>query len=491
MVYPFDTVRGLQHHHKTFYAHDIIKRFMRGFLYLGFEPSPGDKMDEHRTAIDAMPTADPRAQCGLFAGRYRFAILGVNALVLILNYGDRAAIGIAAPLIMAEFGFSKATMGIILSAFAVSYAPACFGGGWLADRFGPRKVMAGAALIWSLFTAATAFCVNLPSFIVQRLLFGLGEGPQGSVTARTMSNWFPQREYATAVGLTFAANPLGAAIGTPLVAWILYASGDNWRIPFLVLGGLGVVIAAVWYLTVRDWPAQHPRVTEEEVKLIGRKGDLANDASAQDDTNVPPLSYYLKQTAVWGNALAFFGFSWILFMFLSWYPVFLLEQHHVDLKSLAWSGAMPWIAGSLGTALGGIFSDRILRRTQNAFSTRKWIAVVCLALGALLCIPLAVLQTTVGAVALLTLTLFILYISNAQFFALVKASVHPKRLGSVTGFVHFCANSAAFIAPAVTGFVVQGLKSWSLAFGLAAALALAGAFVLALARPPRVTATMH
>jgi ACS family hexuronate transporter-like MFS transporter len=119
---------------------------------------------------------------------FRWAVLGTNASVLILNYGDRAAVGVAAPLIIAEFGFSKGTMGLILSAFALTYAPAAFLGGWAADKYGPRKTMTVAVAWWSLFTAATALCFNFASFIVQRLMFGLGEGPQGSTTARTMAN---------------------------------------------------------------------------------------------------------------------------------------------------------------------------------------------------------------------------------------------------------------------------------------------------------------
>ncbi|MBV8096027.1 MAG: MFS transporter, partial [Acetobacteraceae bacterium] len=375
---------------------------------------------------------------------FRFAILGANVLVLILNYGDRAAIGVAAPLIIKEFGFELSTMGLILSAFALSYAPACFLGGWSSDRFGPRKVMAAAVAWWSIFTAATALCFNFATFLLQRLCFGLGEGPQGSVTARTMSNWFPEREYATAVGLTFAANPLGAAIGTPVVAWLLVLSNDEWRVPFLVLGGAGLTMALIWYLVVRDDPAEHPLVGDEELRHI-KEGDVAVPTVDRLDGAVPlgavpTIGFYVRQTAVWANALAFFGFSWILFMFLSWYPVFLVQEHHIDLKSLAWAGSIPWIAGSIGTALGGYLSDVAARRTSAPFATRKWAAVICLSAGAILTFFVSGVSTTFGAVALLTLALLMIYLSNVQFFALVRDSVHPKRLGAVTGFVHFCAN---------------------------------------------------
>ncbi|MCB5280783.1 MAG: MFS transporter [Arthrobacter sp.] len=411
----------------------------------------------------------------------RWRVLGANAGVLMLNYGDRAALGVAAPLIINEFGFSTGTMGIILGAFAFTYAPACFAGGALADKFGPRKTMAVAAAWWSLCIALTALCFNFATFFIQRLLFGLGEGPQGSVTARTMTNWFPKKEYATAMGLTFAANPLGAAVGIPLVAGLLALSNNNWRIPFLVLGAVGLIIAALWYWLIRDKPADHPRITREELALI-----TTDDASARElnTEHVPPLRFYLRQPAVIANSIAFFGFSWLLFMFLSWYPLFLVQTQHINLSSLAWAAALPWVAGSVGTALGGILSDRLARRSGAPFRVRKWMTGFFLGLSGLLCIPLAAVNSLGLAVGLFSIVLLTLYLANVQFFAIVRDFVHPSRLGGVTGFVHFCANLAGIIAPIVTGFLIQGLGSWPAAFGLAAGLAVIGAIALILVKAP-------
>ncbi len=345
--------------------------------------------------------------------------------------------------------------------------------------------MAAAVAWWSVFTAATALCFNAATFVLQRLLFGLGEGPQGATTARTMRNWFPQKEYATAVGFSFAFNPLGAAIGIPVVTWLLLLFDNEWRWPFVVLGVAGLLIALLWYGVVRDRPEQHPRVGAAELRHIS--SDAVTPELDAADEDVPSLRDYVRHRSVWSNALAFFGFSWILFMFLSWYPVFLVEQHGVDLADLAWAGSLPWIAGAVGTALGGLLSDHLVRRTGAVFATRKWIAVVCLGGAALLVVPIAMVGSTLGAVVLLTVALLLLYLSNVQFFALVAATVHTARLGSVTGFVHFCANCAAIVAPALTGFLVADLGSWVLAFGVAAGLALAGAVALAFARPTTTT----
>jgi ACS family hexuronate transporter-like MFS transporter len=416
-------------------------------------------------------------------GKFRYAILSANVLVLILNYIDRAAVGVAAPFIIHEFGFSLATFGVIMSVFAITYAPACFLGGWASDRWGPRKVMGAAVIWWSLLTAATGACFNLVTFGIQRLCFGLGEGPQGAVTARTMSNWFPKKEYGTAVGLAFASNPLGAAVGAPLVAWLIIASGNNWRFPFLVLGALGLVIGVIWFVVVRDDPRKHPAVSKAEADFITSSQVQLEEAEAHG-AKVPSLGYFIKQPAVLGNAFAFFSYAWMLYTFLSWYPVFLMQSHHIDLKTLAWAGAIPWVAGAAGNFLGGFFSDKLAERTGSHFKTRKWIAVVALGLAGCACIPLGVVSTATGAVGLLTVTLFLLYVANTQFFALVRDTVHPKRLGATTGFVHFCANCAAFIAPAATGFLVQGLHSWVLAFGLSAGLCILGALALAATRKP-------
>jgi ACS family hexuronate transporter-like MFS transporter len=411
----------------------------------------------------------------------RWRVLGSNAAVLMLNYGDRAALGVAAPLIIKEFGLSTGAMGIILGAFALTYAPACFAGGALADKFGPRKTMAAAAAWWSICTALTALCFNFATFFIQRLLFGAGEGPQGSVTARTMGNWFPKKEYATAMGLTFAANPLGAALGIPVVTGLLIWSNNNWRVPFIVLGAIGLVIAGGWYWIIRDKPSEHPRITAEELAHI-TAGDSATEVLAAND--VPPLKFYLRQPAVIANCVAFFGFSWLLFMFLSWYPLFLVQTQHINLSSLAWAGALPWVAGSIGTALGGIVSDRLARRSGAPFRMRKWMTGIFLALSGALCIPLAAVNSLGLAVGLFSVVLLMLYLANVQFFAIVRDFVHPARLGGVTGFVHFCANLAGIIAPVVTGFLIQDLGSFTAAFGLAAALAIIGAVALILVKPP-------
>ncbi|HEY4384620.1 MAG TPA: MFS transporter, partial [Ktedonobacteraceae bacterium] len=242
----------------------------------------------------------------------RWAVLAINCLILALNYGDRTAISIAAPFIMKEFHFTAGEFGLLLSVFFLGYVPFCFIGGWTSDKFGPRKIMGWAAILWSVFVAATAVGFNFVSFLIIRMIFGFGEGPQGAVTTKTMGNWFPQRELGTSIGIAQAATPLGGAIATPIIVGLLVATHNDWRIPFIIFGAVGIVFAIGWFVIVRDKPEQHPWITLKELAQI-REGALARRPEYLEDGTAPRISTYLKQPLVWSTAWAFFGYAWVLY----------------------------------------------------------------------------------------------------------------------------------------------------------------------------------
>ena len=410
--------------------------------------------------------------------RLRWAILGANFSVLALNYADRAAIGVAAPLIVKEFGFSKATFGLILSVFFFGYAPFCFIGGYASDKFGPRKVMGIAIAWWSLFTVATVAGFNFISFMIIRFLFGFGEGPQGSVTAKTMSNWFPDRELGRSLGISQAATPLGGAIGTPLVVWMIASTSGNWRAPFIVLGIFGLLVSVGWYAIVRDRPDLHPWITRGELNEIER-GEMVQRQETKAET-AAGMRPYLRLPIVWSTAFAFFGYAWVLYTFLSWFPVYLVDVRGIDLKAVAVAGTVPWIAGVFGFIIGGMISDRIAIRTGRPAAARKMMIVGGLLVTGALFSGIAIVTTTLSSVILMSLVVFALYLTGAQYFALIGEIVPKVRLGGVAGFVHFIANLAGILAPVSVGFIVDRTGSWGLTFGVSGAICVAGALAMAL-----------
>lgn len=151
--------------------------------------------------------------------KHRYSIVFMLFILGIINYLDRSALSVAAPLIADEFGFNAAQMGLIFSVFSVGYAPFCFVGGYFSDKVGPYKVLLIAAIFWSCMVGATVLAWSFTSLLIVRLLFGVGEGLLGSAINKTVNNWIPIKERTTAVAISNCGQPLGGAISALLLAF--------------------------------------------------------------------------------------------------------------------------------------------------------------------------------------------------------------------------------------------------------------------------------
>ncbi len=154
-------------------------------------------------------------------------------IVYMLNYMDRSALSITAPLIEKELGFNAAEMGMIFSAFFVGYALFNFIGGWASDKVGPKTVFLVAALLWSVFCGMTGLVTGLWTMLAVRVLFGMAEGPVSAAGNKIINNWISRKESATAIGIFSAGSPLGGAISGPVVGLLAISLG--WRPAFGII----------------------------------------------------------------------------------------------------------------------------------------------------------------------------------------------------------------------------------------------------------------
>jgi len=385
----------------------------------------------------------------------------------IINYLDRSALSVAAPLVSKDLGLSPADLGLIFSSFFLGYALFNFVGGWAADRIGGRLVFALAMAVWSLFCGLTAVAAGFASLFVIRVIFGIGEGPLSTTMNKMVNNWFPHREAASAVGIANCGTPLGGAISGPIVG--LMAVTVGWRVSFVVIGALGFVWLLFWLARISETPRQHPSITPEELREI--EGDRVVEETGQPKH---PLGYYLRQPMVLATGVAFFGYNYILFFFLTWFPSYLTSAQHLSIKDMSVATVLPWVLGFVGLALGGWVSDVAFRRTGKALFARKLVLTVCLSVAAV-CVALAGLVTTVtAAVLLMACAVFFLYLTGSTYWAIVQDTVRGAHVGGVGGFVHAIANCAGIIGPTVTGFIVQYTGAFTSAFVLAGALAIVG-----------------
>ncbi|OLL28284.1 MFS transporter [Burkholderia sp. SRS-W-2-2016] len=423
--------------------------------------------------------------------RYRWMVGALLFFAGMLNYLDRAALSVVAPIIRKDLHINDAQMGLLFSSFFIGYCVFCFVGGWAADRYGPRKVFMLAAGFWSVFCGTTAFVGSYAALMIARVAFGVAEGPMGTTTNKAISNWFPRREAGRAVGITNAGQPLGAAIAAPIVGLVALQFG--WRISFVVIAALGFVWMIFWWRGFRDHPSEHPRVSQGERDLIAAdlpsRDTAISDAGA--DARQQGILHYLLSMPVLGVASAFFAFNYVLYFFLTWLPSYLTDFQHLDIKHMSVIGILPWLGATLGFVLGGVASDTLYKRTGNVLFARKTVIIVGLGVAGLCVLAVSRVTSLPGAVTLIAVASLFAFMTPQACWSLLQDVVPRERIGATGGFVHLLANLAGILAPSVTGFMIQYGAGYSSAFVLTSALAGFGVVVLLFAAREHTVARLR
>jgi ACS family hexuronate transporter-like MFS transporter len=380
-----------------------------------------------------------------------------------INYMDRSAVSVTAPLLMQDLKLDAAQLGIIFSAFFAGYAVFTFIGGYAADVLGPKRILTLAMTVWSVFCGLTASAGGFVSLLLVRVVFGFGEGPFSASASKLVRNWFPREQIATAIGLANAGTPIGGALAGPIAGWLALKYG--WRSSFIALAAMGFLWTLVWIPAVRDRPI--------------------SNLAAMDTEPAPRLSFYLTQPAVIATGIAFFGYSYVLYFFLTWFPTYLTISRHLSIHDMGLVSTIPWILGTVGLGASGLVCDLISRAIGDVLRARKLVLVVSLSAAAVCVTSAGLAANLASTVTFMSAAIFFIYLTGATYWALIQELVHGQHVGAAGGFVHLIANCAGIIGPAVTGFIVRDTGLFTSAFISTGAVALAGAlFVAVFVRRP-------
>jgi MFS transporter, ACS family, glucarate transporter len=405
----------------------------------------------------------------------RHRVLWLAVIAYMITYMDRVCIGHAAPEIRKEFGFDVVTMGWIFSAFNWSYALFQIPGGWLGDRFGPRRVLAGIVLWWSAFTALTPLAWGKGSMFVFRLLFGLGEAGAFPTATRALSHWLPASGRGFAQGITHSGARLGAAMTPPIVVFLMLNLG--WRSVFYIFGLVGAVWALGWYWYYRDRPEQHAGVNAAELEIIRReeKATGAHGAMAVDGGAKVPWRKILSSPNLWLICLMYFCYAYSIWVYLTWFPTYLMEARAFTLTEMGFWHMVALSAAVVGDTVGGWFSDHLARRTGNLRFARRAVAVVGFGVAVACIVPATLTADRYVSVAFTTLALFALELTVGVSWA-VAMDVGPEFAGSVSGVMNMCGNLGGVLASIAVGYMVKHYN-WDVPFLVAGALCLMAALL--------------
>jgi sugar phosphate permease len=409
-------------------------------------------------------------------GKRRWYVLFLISLMYLITYLDRVNISTVAPVISKEFGFDKVTMGVIFSAFAWAYAAFQVPGGWLGDRFGPRRVLAVIVGYWSVMTALTSLASGALSFTIIRFLFGIGEAGAFPVATRAMQLWYPRQERGLCQGVSHSASRLGAAIAPPLVVLIMTTLGWQWV--FYICGAVGILWSVLWYATYRNLPEEHGTISQAELAHIRGldEGGKIKPPDIEQKATVP-WGALIRSPNMWAIMCAYFTYVYCLWIFLSWLPSYLVEYRHFTLLKVGFLASLPLWAGVVGDTVGGWATDWLLVKTGNTKLSHRVVAIVGMLGCVVFIVPAALTEDPYTAVYCLTAALFFLECTIGPSWA-VPMHVGGKYSGTVSGVMNMAGNIGGALSPLVFGVLVQ-YGSWQAPFIVAAVLLVLGAAVWA------------
>jgi MFS family permease len=366
-----------------------------------------------------------------------------------INYIDRGNLATAAPLIQDELHLSATQLGFLLSAFFWTYVTAMVPAGWLAERYGARRVLAGGVVIWSIATLLTGLANGLIMLLLLRLLLGLGESTAFPSASKALASEVPQSQLGLANGVLSFGYLVGPAVGTFLGGMLMAKFG--WRPVFVLFG----VISLMWL-----WPW-----------LRTPQGPTLK--SAPTDADTPSFARILRQRGLWGASLGHFASNYNFYFILAWLPVYLVKARGFSMESMAAIAGAAYLINAISALLMGWATDSWCRSGRSPDLIYKGVMALT-HLATIGCMVGMALLPISGSIACLFGYEVVCGLSSPGVYAIPQILAGPKAAGRWVGVQNTCGNVAGIVAPALTGMLVDWSGNFVSAFVLAAAVNILG-----------------
>ncbi len=409
----------------------------------------------------------------------RYWMIFGTFLLSVLLYVDRACISSAKDAIAGELSFSDEQWGWIMGAFALGYALCQAPAGYLADRYGPRRLLSSVVAFWSLFTCLTGAAWSFTSMLTARLLFGAGEAGAFPGCARACYSWLPVSERGLAQGINFSGSRIGAALAMPMIAWMIGWIG--WRASFYSLGVVGLVWAVFWFLWFRDEPTDHPKMSDDERRWI-----LENRQQAKQSSKVQSalqLGTLLGSRNMWLAMGQYICSNFTFYFAITWsFPYLKKTFNLTDLQAASYA-AIPLLCGALGNWISGYLVDRIYRADQWQLS-RRLPAIIGFLLAAVGLVGTQFVDSPFGYICFLSIAILGADMTLSPSWAFC-IDIGRSHAGTVSGTMNMAGNLAAFATTLAFPYIERWTGSTTPYFLTAAFLNLFAVGLWMMARPEK------
>jgi MFS family permease len=368
-------------------------------------------------------------------GQSKIVILILLFLGWCLGNMDRYVMSYAVVPIGKEFHLSSSLIGLVLSAFFIGYVVMQIPGGWLADKFGSRKVLNLIVFVWSIFTGLTGAAWGLLSLVTIRILFGLSEGSFSPAAFKMLSEVFPKKERGRAISILLSSGSIIGVI-VPVLSGVMIMS-MGWRGLFYVIGGIGIIVVALFLFFLK------PRVIQEEEAPAGPA------AKAAEPHNMGEL---FKMPMMWTLIVVEFAVYTLMWGTTTWIPSYLFKVRSLSLMSIGWLQAIPSLGALVVMYVSGVAFDRIKP------STNKIISIIASAIAAIMLYLMYVCSTVPLFILYETIFSLMLGFTVPYMPTVLMKRVPADVAGSAIGIVNVAAQLGGLVTPLVIGILVDLFK---------------------------------
>ncbi len=385
-------------------------------------------------------------------GYYRWTICALLFLATTINYIDRQVLGILAPTLEKEIGWSEIDYGYIVTAFQAAYALGMLLVGRFLDRFGTRIGYTLAVTVWSIAAMGHAAARSVFGFAIARFSLGFGESGNFPAAIKTVAEWFPRRDRALATGVFNAGSNVGAIAAPLLVPWITLTYG--WEAAFLATGAIGFFWVILWLAFYRR-PSESRFLSKPELDYI--------ESDKEPPSERIPFMQLIKHRQAWAFAIGKFLTDPIWWFYLYWVPKFLHTKYGIQLEGLGPPLVIIYLAADVGSIGGGWLSSSLIRKGWSVNRGRKIAMLIC----ALCVVPIVFASQASEmwmAVALLGLATAAHQGWSANLFTTASDMFPKPAVGSVVGLGGMAGAIGGMLVATLAGFILEFTGSYMVLF---------------------------
>lgn len=376
----------------------------------------------------------------------RWWMISLIAIATMVNYIDRQALSVVAPIITKEFNLSNQDYSWLPFWFLFAYSLMQIFSGRLIDIIGTKKGFSLSIIWWSLANMLHAFGQGVFSFSIYRFLLGIGEAGNFPAAIKAIAEWFPKKDRATAVGIVNAGNGLGAMFAPSIIVFLVAYFG--WQAAFIVTGAAGFLWLILWQMFYAK-PSEHSLITNEELQLIEQEYEKFNR-----DAKPPQWTYFLKFKEVWGLMLSRFVADGAFYFFLFWLPKYLTDVRGFEIKQIGYFAWIPYLAGDIGSLLGGFLCGWLIKKELNVDRSRKIVIWV----GALI-VPVILLSvlsdSAYQALFLIAVGMFAIQLKQSSLFTIPADLFKSKNVAFVWGLTGAAGSFGGMLFQPLVGWLVE------------------------------------